>query len=154
MDNPEKLATFTKNRSWTQGPAKGPTKTRGWNQAPAKDKQLLPLIRHPPCFSYSQYVLDTTMHNQTQITQIRQEPSYKQLKAKTNRPSFLLGIRSGHHNTEFRTYRHMIGQHISYDSVVLYFNTHKRAWCNWCYVYIQYTCTYITGKYKFYLCEF
>jgi hypothetical protein len=93
----------TKNRGWTQGPAKGPTKTWVWTQAPAKAKQLLPLIRHPPCFSNSQYVLDTTMHNQTQITQIRQEPSYKQLKGKTNWPSFLFGNRSGHHNTEFRT---------------------------------------------------
>ena len=46
----------------------------------------------------------------------------------------------------------MIGQHISYDSVLLYVNTHKTAWCNWCYVYIQYT--YITKKSKFYLCEF
>ena len=46
----------------------------------------------------------------------------------------------------------MIGQNISYGSVVLYVNTHKTAWCNWCYVYIQYT--YIAGRYKFYLCEF
>jgi hypothetical protein len=54
------------------------TKNHGWTQAPAKGKQLLPLIRHPSCFSYSQYVLDITMHNQTQITKLRQEPSYKQ----------------------------------------------------------------------------
>ena len=35
----------------------------GWAQALVKGKQFLPLIRHPPCSSYSQYVLDTTMHN-------------------------------------------------------------------------------------------
>jgi hypothetical protein len=31
-----------------------------------------------------QYVLDTTMRKQTQITQIKHEPSYKQLDVKTN----------------------------------------------------------------------
>ena len=35
----------------------------------------------------AQYVLDTTMHKQTQITQIRHESSYKQLEVKTNRIS-------------------------------------------------------------------
>ena len=34
----------------------------------------------------TQYVLDTTMHKQTQ-TQTRYEPSHKQMKAKTNRTS-------------------------------------------------------------------
>ena len=33
----------------------------------------------------TQYVLDTTMRKQTQITLIRHEPSYKQLEIKTNR---------------------------------------------------------------------
>jgi hypothetical protein len=32
----------------------------------------------------TQYVLDTTMRKQTQITQIKHEPSYKQLDVKTN----------------------------------------------------------------------
>jgi len=32
----------------------------------------------------TQYVLDTTIHKQTQITQIRHGPSYKQLQVKTN----------------------------------------------------------------------
>jgi hypothetical protein len=36
----------------------------------------------------AQYVLDTTIHKQTQITQIRHGPSYKQLEVKTNRTPF------------------------------------------------------------------
>jgi hypothetical protein len=40
--------------------------------------------RHPKCYLYSQYVLDTTIHKQTQITQSRHEPSYKQLEVKTS----------------------------------------------------------------------
>jgi hypothetical protein len=51
----------------------------------------------------TQYALDTTMCKQTQITQIRHEPSYKQLEVKTNWTSFLCGNRNGHHNTEFRS---------------------------------------------------
>ena len=51
----------------------------------------------------TQYVLDPTIRKQTQITQIRLEPSYKQLEVKTNRISFLYGNRNGHHNTELRT---------------------------------------------------
>jgi len=37
--------------------------------------------------------------------------SYKQLKVKTNRTSFLCGNRNGHHNMELRTWKHIIGQH-------------------------------------------
>ena len=36
----------------------------------------------------TQCSLDTTIHKQTQITLIRNEPSYKQLVVKTNRTSF------------------------------------------------------------------
>ena len=36
----------------------------------------------------TQYVLDTTICKQTQITLIRHEPSYKQLEVKMNRTSF------------------------------------------------------------------
>jgi len=36
----------------------------------------------------TQYVLDTTMHKQTHIMQIRHGPSYKQLEVKTNRTPF------------------------------------------------------------------
>ena len=36
----------------------------------------------------TQYVLDTTMRTQTQITKIRHEHLYKQLEVKTNRTSF------------------------------------------------------------------
>jgi hypothetical protein len=35
-----------------------------------------------------QYVLDTTIHKQTQLMQIRHGPSYKQLEVKTNRTPF------------------------------------------------------------------
>ena len=41
----------------------------------------------------TQYVLDTTIPKQTQITQIRHAPSYKQLEVKTNRSSFIYGNR-------------------------------------------------------------
>ena len=44
-------------------------------------------------------------------TQIRHEASYKQLEVTTNSTSFLCGNRNGHHNTELRTYRHIIGKH-------------------------------------------
>ena len=37
-----------------------------------------------------QYALDTTMRNQTQITQIRHESSYKQLEVKTHQTSFFM----------------------------------------------------------------
>ena len=37
----------------------------------------------------TQYMLDTTIRKQTQITEIRDVPSYKQLLVKTNRTSFL-----------------------------------------------------------------
>ncbi len=50
-----------------------------------------------------QYVLNITIRIQTHMMQIRQEPSYKKLEGKTNRTSFLCGIRNGHHNTELRT---------------------------------------------------
>jgi hypothetical protein len=36
----------------------------------------------------TQYVLDTTLHKQTHIMQIRHGPSYKQLEVKTNRTPF------------------------------------------------------------------
>jgi len=45
----------------------------------------------------------TTIRQQTQITYIRHEPSYKQLEEKTNRTSFLCGNRNEQHNTEPRT---------------------------------------------------
>ena len=48
-------------------------------------------------------MLDTTTHKQPQTTQNQEE--------QTNRTSFLCGIRSGNHNTEFRTLKHIIGQH-------------------------------------------
>ena len=59
-------------------------------------------------------VLDTTRHKQTKICA---EHHYalanttKQLEVKTNRTSCLCGNRKGHHNTEVRTFRHIIGQH-------------------------------------------
>ena len=36
----------------------------------------------------TQYVLDTTIHKQTQIKQIRHGPPYKQLEVKKNRTPF------------------------------------------------------------------
>jgi len=50
----------------------------------------------------TQYVLDTTMCKQTQTTQIKHEPSYKQREVKTNRTSHLCGNHNGHHNTELK----------------------------------------------------
>jgi len=40
-----------------------PTKNQGVNQAPAKGKHPLPQTRHPPCYSYSGYVLCYTVHD-------------------------------------------------------------------------------------------
>jgi preprotein translocase subunit Sss1 len=47
-----------------------PTKNRAasWTQVFAKGKRFLPRKRHPPWYEYSQHVLNTTMHKQTQIT--------------------------------------------------------------------------------------
>jgi hypothetical protein len=55
----------------------------------------------------TQCALDTTIRKQTQITLIRYEPSYKQLKVKTNQPSVVCGI----HNTEPKTSRRIIREH-------------------------------------------
>ena len=55
MDNPEKMVTYG-----TQNDEKQTENT-------------------------TQYVLDTTIRKQTQITLIRHEPSYKQLQVMTNR---------------------------------------------------------------------
>jgi hypothetical protein len=54
----------------------------------AKSKQFLLLIRHPPCYSSSHDVLNTTTHKPAQITQIRHEPFYKQLGVNTNQILF------------------------------------------------------------------
>jgi hypothetical protein len=64
MDNPEKLAT------------------KGTQDEDKQNKNT------------TQYVLETTIGKQTQITYVRHEPSYKQLKVKTNRTSFLCGNRN------------------------------------------------------------
>jgi len=53
---------------WNHSDSMNLTKNRGWTQAPAKCKQFLPIIRHQPFYSYGQYVLDTTIRKQTQIT--------------------------------------------------------------------------------------
>ena len=62
MDNPEKMVTYG-----TQNDEKQTENT-------------------------TQYVLDTTMRKQTQITLISHEPSYKQLQVMTNRTSFYAEI--------------------------------------------------------------
>jgi hypothetical protein len=66
MDNTEKQATFgtqnterrqskENNKHNTEKKKRWATRTlpgTGWNQAPANGNQFLPLIRHPPCYSY------------------------------------------------------------------------------------------------------
>ena len=51
----------------------------------------------------TQSALDANMCKQTQITEARLEPSYKQLGVEMNRTSFLCVYQNGHHNTERRT---------------------------------------------------
>ena len=52
----------------------------------------------------TQYVLDTTMHKQTNKNTVsKTRASHKQPGAKTNRISCLCGNRNGHHNTELGT---------------------------------------------------
>lgn len=45
-----------------------PIKNWGWTQSASKGQAVLPLTRHRPCYSYSQYVNDTIIHKQMQIT--------------------------------------------------------------------------------------
>ena len=59
-------------------------KNRGWTQVLANGK-ISCLLRYSPCYSYSQDMVDTTVHKQTQITSIRHQISYKQLGVKMNR---------------------------------------------------------------------
>jgi len=75
MDDPEKLTTpgtqYTgRKQNRTQKTQKmsntDPTKNQGWTQTPAKGKQFLSLLRHPLCYSYSQYLFDTTIHKHAQ----------------------------------------------------------------------------------------
>ena len=61
--NRTKQTQHRKLRRWA---TRTPLKT-GWTQVPAKGNQFLPLMRHPPCYSCSQYLLDTTMRKQTQV---------------------------------------------------------------------------------------
>ena len=78
MQNPETLATLgtqdtgrrqTKQITQTQEIKKmrntDTTKYRGLTDVLAKCKQVMPLIRRPPCYSYSPDVFDTTMPKQT-----------------------------------------------------------------------------------------
>ena len=53
--------------------------------------------------STTQCALDANMRKQTQITETRLEPSYKQLGVEMNRTSLLCVYQNGHHNTELRT---------------------------------------------------
>jgi len=56
-----------------------------------------------------QYVSDTTMRKQTQITLIRYEPPYKQSKVETNRTSFECGQGTQNVNTQHKQYyTHML----------------------------------------------
>jgi hypothetical protein len=52
------------------------------------DTSLPPVVCRRVHVNITQYVLDTTIHKQTQITQIRYDPSQKQPKVKTNRTLF------------------------------------------------------------------
>ena len=71
MDNPETVTTLntqdTERRQAKQNAQQTEkisnmdlTKNRWWTQELAKGKNAVPLIRHPPCYSYRQGVLDTT----------------------------------------------------------------------------------------------
>ena len=81
MGNPEKLATLgtqdtgrrqtkqkTQHRKLQKMSNTNTTKNRKRTQASAKGRQFFLLIRQSPCYSYSQYVLDTTLRKQKQIT--------------------------------------------------------------------------------------
>jgi len=84
MDNPETQATLgTQDTWWRQTKQKAqhrrtkmmsytdPIKSRVWIKVLAKGKQPVPLTIHPPCYLHSQYVWDTTIHKQTQLTNKR-----------------------------------------------------------------------------------
>jgi hypothetical protein len=84
-----------------------------------KDKQSLPLIGQPPCYSYIKDMLNATISTQAQITYIRHQPSYTQLGVKMKRAWFLYGTRNGHHNTELQTLRQIIVQNAQNEPTIL-----------------------------------
>ena len=75
MDNPDtgnigytrhRMQTKTQYRKLKRWATWIQPKNRGWTQVLTMGNQLLLLIRHLPCNSYSQYVLDTLKLKQTQ----------------------------------------------------------------------------------------
>lgn len=72
MGNLETLTTFgytrhmkktCRNKYTTEDKMGNPTKTGRETKVLPKGKQCMPLIRHSPCCSYSQHILDTTIGN-------------------------------------------------------------------------------------------
>jgi len=71
MDNPELLATLgTQDKGQRQTKQKTfHRKLKRWaTRITPKSGHFLSLIRHPPCYSYIQDVLYTTMRKQTHTT--------------------------------------------------------------------------------------
>ena len=98
MDNPDNgNIGYKRHRRKTNKTKNTPQKTKR-----VRKRKLVPAFyKTPPCQSYSQDTLDTTLCKQTQI---RHKPSHKELRAKTNRTS----PPCEHHNTTPRTQRHKI----------------------------------------------
>jgi hypothetical protein len=89
MDNPE-----TQNKIQHE-----PTKNRRWTQVLANAKQFM-----PPLISHVVHIVNTCW---TPLNENKPHKYDKQLEVKSNRTSFSCENRSGHHNTELKTERHM-----------------------------------------------
>jgi hypothetical protein len=82
-------------------------KNRGWTQVPTKgSKRFLPLIRHPPCYSYIQCVLNTsTIRKQIQ----NKTWALLQTNLGKDEPNIVfMRNRSRYSNAELGTLWHMI----------------------------------------------
>ena len=78
---------------------------------PVKSKQCLSLIRHSPCYSYNQDMLDATLRKHTHITCIRHQPLLQTIGVK-DEPNIVFIWKSQwtSQNWTKNVFRHMIGQ--------------------------------------------
>jgi hypothetical protein len=63
--------TAQKIKIWA---TRNPPKNRGWTRVLAKGKQFLPVIKHPPCYSYNKHELDKWLVDRKPISHWKDKP--------------------------------------------------------------------------------